>query len=105
MKQLLGLPLDNLEWLRRQVERRGLARHFVFAGYRTDIPRVMAAIDVLAFLPQAPEGFGRPLIEAMAMGRPVVTIANKVSPASRSAAIWVPPAWPLMMTRLRKPWR
>ncbi len=100
VKRLLGLPLDNLEWLRRQVERRGLARHFVFAGYRADIPRVMAAIDVLAFLPQAPEGFGRPLIEAMAMGRPVV--ASDVGPSreilGQGTGVLVPPGDPRALT-------
>jgi glycosyltransferase involved in cell wall biosynthesis len=96
VKRLLGLPLDNLEWLRRQVARYGLERHFVFAGSRADIPQVMAAIDVLAFLPQAPEGFGRPLIEAMAMGRPVVTC--DVGPSreimGEGTGVLVPPADP-----------
>ena len=36
-------------------------------------------MDVLAFIPQADEGFGRPIIEAMAAGRPVV--ATDVGPS------------------------
>ena len=72
IKRTLGLPLDNLEHMRRMISEAGLERHFVFTGYRTDIPELLAAMDVLTFLPQAAEGFGRPLIEAMAMGRPVV---------------------------------
>lgn len=42
-----------------------------FAGYRSDIPEVMAAFDVFAF-PSHAESFGVALIEAMAMERPVV---------------------------------
>ena len=34
--------------------------------------RVLAASDVLVFPSLEPEGFGRPIIEAMAMARPVV---------------------------------
>ena len=72
LKRILRRPLDNLERMQRQVAAAGLQEHFVFTGYRSDIPEIIAAIDVLAFLPQAAEGFGRPLIEAMAMGRPAV---------------------------------
>jgi len=43
-----------------------------FAGYRADIPALMAAFDILAF-PSHAESFGVVLIEAMAMGLPVVS--------------------------------
>jgi glycosyltransferase involved in cell wall biosynthesis len=43
-----------------------------FAGYRADIPSLMAAFDILAF-PSLAESFGVVLIEAMAMGLPVVS--------------------------------
>ena len=43
----------------------------VFAGYRRDIPNVMASFDILAF-PSHAEAFGVVLIEAMAMELPVV---------------------------------
>ena len=43
-----------------------------FAGFRTDIPDVMAALDIFAF-PSHAESFGVALIEAMAMERPVVS--------------------------------
>lgn len=42
-----------------------------FAGFRSDVPAVMAAFDILAF-PSHAESFGVVLIEAMAMGKPVV---------------------------------
>jgi glycosyltransferase involved in cell wall biosynthesis len=41
-------------------------------GFRTDIARVLAAGDVVVFPSLEPEGFGRPIIEAMALARPVV---------------------------------
>lgn len=43
-----------------------------FAGYRKDIPDVMAAFDIFAF-PSHAEAFGVVLIEAMAMEKPVVS--------------------------------
>jgi len=37
-----------------------------------DIAEVITALDLLVFPSVIPEGFGRPLIEAMAMGCPIV---------------------------------
>jgi glycosyltransferase involved in cell wall biosynthesis len=48
-------------------------------GFRRDVATVLAAADVLVFPSLAPEGFGRPIIEAMAMARPVV--ATDVGPS------------------------
>ena len=50
----------------------GLAGTVTFAGFRRDIPDVMASFDILAF-PSHAESFGVVLIEAMAMGLPVVS--------------------------------
>jgi glycosyltransferase involved in cell wall biosynthesis len=44
----------------------------MFSGYRSDVPNVMAALDILAF-PSHAEAFGDVLIEAMAMKLPVVS--------------------------------
>ena len=49
----------------------GLEGYVTFAGYRSDIPEIMAAFDIFAF-PSHAESFGVVLIEAMAMERPVV---------------------------------
>lgn len=43
----------------------------VFTGYRSDIPDVLAAFDIF-ILPSHAEAFGIALIEAMAMGKPVI---------------------------------
>lgn len=49
-------------------------------GWRDDLPELMAAADVVLTLPQGEEGFGLPLIEAMAAGRPVLT--SRLGPAA-----------------------
>ena len=57
--------------LRRQSEQLGVASHLTFTGFRTDIPRLFAAMDVVVLATHF-EGFGLVLVEAMAQARPVV---------------------------------
>jgi glycosyltransferase involved in cell wall biosynthesis len=49
----------------------GLERTVVFAGFREDVPRVMAAFDVFT-LASRHEGLAIALLEALALGKPVV---------------------------------
>ena len=79
IKGALGLPLDNLDALRRAAADRGFDTRLYVTGFRHDVPRVLAAADVVAFPSLLPEGFGRPIIEAMAAERPVV--ATDVGPS------------------------
>lgn len=58
--------------IRRMVDELHLHNCVTFAGFRTDIPEVMAAFDIFVF-PSHAEAFGAVLIEAMAMERPVVS--------------------------------
>jgi len=60
------------EEIRRMSAGLGLDGTVTFAGFRRDIPDVMASFDILAF-PSHAESFGVVLIEAMAMGLPVVS--------------------------------
>ena len=46
-----------------------------FTGFRKDIPRLLSALDILAF-PSHEESFGLALLEAMAMKLPVVASGN-----------------------------
>lgn len=54
------------------VDRLGLGGYVRFLGERSDAERVLAASDVL-LVPSTEEPFGRTIIEAMAMGVPVVS--------------------------------
>jgi glycosyltransferase involved in cell wall biosynthesis len=71
--------MDNLDALLREARRRGLIERIRVTGFRRDIARLIAATDLLVFPSLEPEGFGRPIIEAMALGRPVV--ATDVGPS------------------------
>jgi L-malate glycosyltransferase len=57
--------------LRELIERRGLRDRVSWLGERSDVPELMAAMDIL-LLPSWEEPFGRSLIEAMAMRTPVI---------------------------------
>ncbi|MCX7752084.1 MAG: glycosyltransferase [Blastocatellia bacterium] len=50
----------------------GLGARVVFAGFRREIPEVLAASDLLVHAATRPESFGLILCEAMAAGRPVI---------------------------------
>ena len=61
--------------LETQAAALGLQGSLHWAGYRQDIPQVLAAADVVAHCSVKPEPFGRVIIEGMAAGRPVVATA------------------------------
>jgi glycosyltransferase involved in cell wall biosynthesis len=66
--------LDNEAYVRRLRERidaQGLRERVSWLGEREDVPELLAALDVL-LLPSSQEPFGRALIEAMALGVPVI---------------------------------
>ncbi len=68
---------------RGELERRsralGMDGKIHFMGWREDIPEILAASDVFV-MPSLAEHFGRVLIEAMAMGKPVVATAAGGTP-------------------------
>jgi len=71
------------------VERLGLHDRVTFAGYRRDLPAVLAASDAL-LLTSAREGLNRSVLEAMASGRPVVgTDTRGISDAVGADAGWI----------------
>ena len=57
--------------LRAEAERLGVADRVVFAGYRRDVPALLAGCDVFC-LPSSAEGLPLVVLEAMAQGKPVV---------------------------------
>jgi glycosyltransferase involved in cell wall biosynthesis len=65
---------DLLEDLRAQASGLGIADRVVFAGHRTDVPDLLAALDVFC-ISSLYEGTPLALFEAMAAGRAVVSTA------------------------------
>jgi glycosyltransferase involved in cell wall biosynthesis len=57
--------------LKAQVKEKGLKDYFIFTGYRTDIPRLLSAFEILV-MPSLFEGLSFSVIEASAMGVPVI---------------------------------
>ncbi len=64
---------DYVAQVRSQARELGLEERVHFLGFRSDIPRLMRAVDIVLHTAEAPEPFGRVLVEAMLAGRPVVT--------------------------------
>jgi L-malate glycosyltransferase len=62
---------DYVDRLRELVTAEGLEDRVSWLGEREDVPQIIRALDVL-LLPSWEEPFGRALIEAMALGVPVV---------------------------------
>jgi glycosyltransferase involved in cell wall biosynthesis len=58
--------------LRAQVAQAGLEERVSWLGEREDVPELVRALDIL-LLPSLEEPFGRALIEAMALGVPVIS--------------------------------
>jgi glycosyltransferase involved in cell wall biosynthesis len=86
----------HLADLRRLVEDRALAEHVHFLGIRTDIPRILDAVDV-ACLSSDREGMPIALMEYMAAGKPIVSTSVGGVPEmvdDQVEALLVPPRDP-----------
>ena len=80
-------PLEDA--VRAQVRQLGLDDRVRFAGYRRDIPALLAASDALVLTSER-EGLNRSALEAMAAGRPVIgTNTRGIADAIRDGAGWV----------------
>jgi glycosyltransferase involved in cell wall biosynthesis len=66
---------DYVEQIQQQVEKLGLGDRVKFLGFRSDVPSLMAACDLVTHTSTAPEPFGRVIIEAMLCGTPVIAAA------------------------------
>jgi glycosyltransferase involved in cell wall biosynthesis len=75
----VGSPLfDNdlyEQALRRRVQALGLSERVIFAGYRTDLAQVLAAMDIFAYTSVEKDTSPLSLLSAMAMGLPVVAFS------------------------------
>lgn len=61
-----------LEALKRDVRSRNLDQIIFFLGHRKDSREIISVSDLLVSLTQKPESFGRTIIEALALGKPVL---------------------------------
>jgi glycosyltransferase involved in cell wall biosynthesis len=73
-----GGPLEAV--LRKQAVSLGIGAHVRFLGFRTDPWDLVAAADVVP-MPSELEPFGLVVLEAMALGRPVLVFADSGGPA------------------------
>jgi glycosyltransferase involved in cell wall biosynthesis len=60
----------------QQIAMLGLKPRVHFLGFRSDIPQLMAACDLVTHTSIAPEPFGRVIVEAMLCGTPVIATAD-----------------------------
>jgi glycosyltransferase involved in cell wall biosynthesis len=63
---------NHVKELHQQIKRLGLENRVKFLGFRSDIPELMTACDLVAHTSTAPEPFGRVIVEGMLCGKPVV---------------------------------
>ena len=61
--------------LHQQIKRLNLEHRVHFLGFRSDIPQLMAACNLVTHTSTAPEPFGRVIVEAMLCGTPAVAAA------------------------------
>ena len=66
--------------LRHLAETTGVADRVAFLGHRTDVPRLMRAMDAVVHPSVDPEPFGRTLVEAMLARVPVIATATGAAP-------------------------
>jgi glycosyltransferase involved in cell wall biosynthesis len=60
----------------QQIAMLGLKPRVHFLGFRSDIPQLMAACDLVTHTSIAPEPFGRVIVEAMLCGTPVIATVD-----------------------------
>ena len=64
-----------LDSLQNMVKYFGIEGKIIFTGHREDVPRIMAALDIIVNATSTREPFGLTIIEGMASGKPVIATA------------------------------
>lgn len=93
---------DYAAKLREQVLRLGLTGKVLFSGYRSDVPAVMQAADIVVHASTSPEPFGRVVIEGMVMRTPVIATNIGAPPEiirQGDTGYLVPPGEPAALAR------
>lgn len=70
--EMFGMNPGYERRLKRLTRELGIEDRVVFTGFRQDIARLLAAIDIFVHPATAPESFGLSVVEAMAAGKPVI---------------------------------
>jgi glycosyltransferase involved in cell wall biosynthesis len=78
---IVGADLPGTSNFRQVIEEEKLGEHVVVVGHvgHDDLPLIYNAADVLVY-PSSYEGFGMPVLEAMACGTPVIALNNSAMP-------------------------
>jgi glycosyltransferase involved in cell wall biosynthesis len=71
---LVDLNRSHYGEVAKRLEQLGIADRFIFTGHRTDVPRLIAAMDICVLCTHR-EGFPLSILETMAMRKPVVATA------------------------------
>lgn len=90
---LVGQPGWHVGPIFAEIERLGIKRDTLFTGYvpAEDLPALYSLAETMAF-PSIYEGFGLPVLEAMACGAPVVTSrSSSLAEVAGDAALLVNP--------------
>jgi len=91
--------------LRSQIRDLGLEEQVTFTGFRSDLPRLFEALDIVC-VPSRNEAFGLTVVEAMAAGKAIIGADSGAIPElieagyGRLAAAKDPLAWAAEMARL-----
>ena len=97
---ILGEGPSNMD-LRRQAQSTGVANRIHFAGFRRDIPELLAAFDIIV-QPSISEGLSLAILEGMAAGKPVVACdipGNREILVAGVNGILVPPSDPSALAK------
>jgi glycosyltransferase involved in cell wall biosynthesis len=76
---VFGSDKPREEYLKNLVRKLKIEDRVVFIGFRQDMPRVYAAMDILVLASQA-EACGRVVLEAMASAKPVIATSSGGTP-------------------------
>ncbi len=73
---LVGDPFPGYEYIQDEIRfaiiEKGLSEKVIDLGFRTDIPKILAASDIFVLPSILPDSFPTVILEAMASGKPIV---------------------------------
>lgn len=90
---IAGIRPENEKLFREEAENSGIIEQVVFCGFvpEADIPPLLTGAECLVF-PSIYEGFGLPMVDAMACGTPIIAADNTCLPEiGGDAALYINP--------------